>query len=368
MDKYKQIKKIFKFPLEKLTQDSNLLKRGLKDLSILSRIDELFKKLKEKYEEGIDNHNENDEFQECIKLCHRILGIDPNHFLTLCYYGSCLFNLEKYEESISIFNKALEISPKQDMLYFYNGLISYYLGNYDKAIEFYTKKIELNPDCINAYKARGLAYYRIGDYNKSFFDYDKVFKKDKYKVKEIALFTGNIESCVQGYDYYFKGKYNEAISEYNKVLERDEYDWVLEWVYNNRGVCYCELGKFEESISDYNRALEILLDSCVYYNRAIVYYKKGEFDKFIADYSSYLEDELSAKNWISFDMENSLFLEIDIRDINGMVANCKYLGMQGKIAEAIEQYKKILNSFNLTSKEKDYINKEIFKLSKKINY
>jgi len=73
MNKDKQIQKVSKLSLEKLSEDSKLAKRGLRDLSIWPKIEELFSKLKSAFE--------NRQINECIKIAEEILQTDSNHFL-----------------------------------------------------------------------------------------------------------------------------------------------------------------------------------------------------------------------------------------------------------------------------------------------
>jgi tetratricopeptide (TPR) repeat protein len=152
MDKDKQIQKVTKLSLEKLSEDSKLVKRGLRDLNVWPKIEDIFNKLKEKYEAGL--------FDECIQFCLEILETNPNHFLTLSYCGCCLYQKDEYDKAISIFNKALEIDPNYYVLYYSRGAAYCKKGEYDKAISDYSKALEIEPNDPDIYYMLGVAYYQ----------------------------------------------------------------------------------------------------------------------------------------------------------------------------------------------------------------
>jgi tetratricopeptide (TPR) repeat protein len=99
MDKDNQIQKVPKLSLEKLSEDSKLVKRGLRDLNVWPKIEDIFNELKEKYQAG--------QIDECIKLCIEVLDTDPNHFFTLCYYGRCLYQKDEFEKSAESLTQCL---------------------------------------------------------------------------------------------------------------------------------------------------------------------------------------------------------------------------------------------------------------------
>jgi len=135
MDKDKQIQKIPKLSLEKLSEDSKLVKRGLKDLSVWPRIEELFSKLRLAYK--------NEKIEECIKIAEEILRIDSNHFFTLCYYGRCLYLLGKYKEALKVFNRCLKEEKNYYFLWYFRGDTYYKLGRYQKAMDDYREALDL---------------------------------------------------------------------------------------------------------------------------------------------------------------------------------------------------------------------------------
>ena len=136
MDKDKQIQKVSKLSLEKLSEDSKLVKRGLRDLSIWPKIEELFAKLKAAYENG--------QTDECMKIAEEILQTDSNHFFTLCYYGRCLYQKDEYEKSAEYLTRCLDEEENYFFLWKFRGDCYYKMKDYERAITDYKKSLELD--------------------------------------------------------------------------------------------------------------------------------------------------------------------------------------------------------------------------------
>lgn len=134
-DKNKKLIKSPYYSLEKLSEDSSLVKRGLRDLSIWPKIEELFSKLKILYKAG--------KIQECIAVCEEILKTDSNHFFTLCYYGRSLCLAERYEESLKVLDRCLEEEKQYYFLWSFRGDVYYKMGEYLEAIKNYDESLKL---------------------------------------------------------------------------------------------------------------------------------------------------------------------------------------------------------------------------------
>jgi len=274
MDKDKQIQKVSKLSLEKLSEDSKLIKRGLRDLSIWPKIEDVFNKLKEKYQA--------DEIDECIKLCLEILETNPNHFLTLSYYGCCLKRKGEYDKAISTFNRALEIDPNYYVVYYSRGVSYHYKGEYNKAIFDYSKALEIETNDPDIYNNRGAAYYQ-------------------------------------------KGEYDKAISDYSKALEIDSnYNYFFLWKF--RGDSYYKMGEYEKALEDYKKSFA--LDST-----------NGAALDDMAQCSFLLGDFKGAYDYID------QAIQVENESDMPMIRKAQFFEYQKRISEAVEQYKKTLNKF-----------------------
>src|SRR3989338_1822752 len=176
MDKDKQIQKVSKLSLEKLSEDSKLVKRGLRDLSIWPKIEDIFNELKERYQAGL--------IDECIKLCLEILNTDPSHFFTLCYYGRCL----------------------------------YQKGEYEKSAEYLTQCLNEESDYFFLWKFRGDCYYKMKAYEKAIGDYQSAHD---YIDQAIQIETESDMPMIRKAQFFeYQEKIAEALEQYKKTLSR----------------------------------------------------------------------------------------------------------------------------------------------------
>ncbi|MCX6763304.1 MAG: tetratricopeptide repeat protein [Candidatus Moranbacteria bacterium] len=144
MDKNKQILKSEKLSLKKLSEDSRLIKRGLRDLNVWPKIEDIFNKLEEKYQVGLTDFAP-DVIEECFQLCEEILKTDPNHFLTLCYYARCLYHKGHYNESLRYLTRCLNEENDHFHLWKFKGDCYYKMKKYEEALDDYKKSFELDP-------------------------------------------------------------------------------------------------------------------------------------------------------------------------------------------------------------------------------
>lgn len=119
--------------LKKLSEDSSLAKRGLRDIGIWPKIEELFAKLKSQYEE--------EKYQECVMTAEGILKTEFNHFFTLCYYGRSLYHLGRYDEALKFIDRCLEEEKEYYYLWSFRGDIYYKIGDYSNAANNYDKSL-----------------------------------------------------------------------------------------------------------------------------------------------------------------------------------------------------------------------------------
>lgn len=137
MDNDKQIQKVPKLSLEKLSEDSKLVKRGLRDLNVWPQIEDIFNRVKDKYQAG--------QIDECIKLCLEILHTDPSHFFTLCYYGRCLYHKGDYENSVKYLTECIDEESNYFFLWKFRGDCYFRLKEYNKALKDYKESLKLDP-------------------------------------------------------------------------------------------------------------------------------------------------------------------------------------------------------------------------------
>jgi tetratricopeptide (TPR) repeat protein len=135
MDQNKSLQKIDpEKSLKKLSEDSSLAKRGLRDIGIWPKIEELFEKLKLQYEA--------EKYLDCVSTSEEILKTDSNHFFTLCYYGRSLFYLGRYDEAIKILEICLKEEKEYYFLWSFYGDVFYKLEQYPEAVKNYDEALK----------------------------------------------------------------------------------------------------------------------------------------------------------------------------------------------------------------------------------
>jgi len=135
MDKDKQIQKIDKLSLKKLSENSSLAKRGLRDLGIWPKIQTLLKEIEEQY----FAHN----YQACLNLCNELLSTEPHSFSVITFKGLSLIRLENYEDAIICFDQLLEEKADFEIALSNKGLCLLKLGKHHEAITFLKKALSI---------------------------------------------------------------------------------------------------------------------------------------------------------------------------------------------------------------------------------
>lgn len=203
MDKDKQIRKVPKLSLEKLSEDSKLIKRGLRDLSIWPKIEGLFYKLKSAYEQGgID---------ECIKLAEEILQTDPNHFFTLCYYGRCLYQKGEYEKSAEYLTRCIDEENGYFFLWKFRGDCFYKMKDYRQALKDYKKSLMLDPTNTAAVDDIAQCLFLLGDFKNA----------HDYIDQTVRIETESDMPMIRKAQFFeYQNAISEALEQYRKTLKK----------------------------------------------------------------------------------------------------------------------------------------------------
>lgn len=220
MDKDKQIQKVSKLSLEKLSEDSRLVKRGLRDLNVWPKIEDIFNELREKYQAGL--------IDECIKLCLEVFNTDPNHFFTLCYYGRCLYQKGEYKKSAEYLTKCLDEESNYFFLWKFRGDCYYKIKNYEKAIEDYKKSLALDPTNAATIDNIAQCLFLLGDFQGAYDYIDQAIQieteSDMPMIRKAQFFEAQQQQA-KALEQYKKTLVNFPHSEYarNKILELLKY-------------------------------------------------------------------------------------------------------------------------------------------------
>lgn len=385
MDNDKQIQKIEKQSLEKLSENSKLAKRGLRDLGIWPKIKTLLEEIETQY----FNHN----YQKCINLCDEVLATEPFHFPSLYYKayclswvedynealvwvdkvlqlepdfermfpykGNCLVKIEKYNEAMAWFDRALKATPEDTMILQQKAFCFKKLGKINDAVTYFEKFLTKNPkdDIYHGLTNQGSSVYEIvADqyfdvvyenggtanvlervnylYNQKEFDLsllllEKLYEKEKNNI-DILIWKARI--------LHKQEKYNEAIALFTECLAIEKNYF---YVWQFRGDSYCKLGEYQKALDDYLKSIELdPSNGAAYDNAAMCFFNTGEFAKA----HEFIDKAIS----------------IETGEEMPMIRKAQFFEFQELKKEAIEQYKKTLNKFSNSR----YAKKKILELSK----
>ena len=115
---------------------SNLDVNKLKDIA--NRIRGLSAKVKlvallEKAHKEYEQNN----FNECIITCKKVLKTEPNNSTALRGLGCVMQAQNNYKKALEYYNKALEFSKNKEIEYTLIGMIYYLEDKLDEAIEYF---------------------------------------------------------------------------------------------------------------------------------------------------------------------------------------------------------------------------------------
>lgn len=190
------------YSLEKLSEDSTLIKRGLRDLSLWPNIESLFNDLKHKYELK--------DIEGCITLAEEILSTDPDHFLTLCYYGRCLYERGDYNKSADILSRCLEEENQHFFLWKFRGDAYSKLKKYKMALTDYKQSLILAPENGATLDDIAQCLYFMGNFNEAYEYIDKAIEIER---------DNEMPMVRKGQFLEYQGRIEEAIQQYQKAAQ-----------------------------------------------------------------------------------------------------------------------------------------------------
>lgn len=396
MDKDKQIQKVDKLSLKKLSEDSSLAKRGLRDIGIWPKVQTLLKEIEKQY----FAHN----YQKCIDFCDEALASEPMLYVPLCFKALCLVRLEKHEEAIIWFDKALqtelplEITPL-DQKYEKNepvhtkpdfeivignkGFCLLKLEKYKEAIICFDKALEINQQNYINLENKGFCLEKLGQIDEAVDDYEKSlilrpindkyydFKDfiDKYFgltyerngasdiLRRVNKFNNlnEFDVCIVILDELLNRENNNLDAKIWKariIQKQERFPEAIQlftqclsvekghaFVWQFRGDCYWKLGDYKNALSDYLQAIELdPSNGAVYDNAAMCFFNTGDHNK---------AHELIDK---AITLEGAEM---------PMIRKAQFFEYQEKMVEALEQYKKTLIRFP----DSEYAKKKVQELS-----
>ncbi|PKY44307.1 TPR-like protein [Rhizophagus irregularis] len=186
------------------------------------------------------------------------LQSNPNHYLCL---RSCAYIYEKQENYLStleMLDKLLSVDENDSLILCYYGEILSKIGRYNDAILYFTKSNVIDPENIHNLNERAIVYYVLQEYDKALLDLVKVIQLDP---------LNNLAYYYKGLVHYAIENANEAMLAFKKCIELDSNDDLAEIQLN-----YLKyLSKNNGSKVDYDIITKISQISNIYYNKSLLF-------------------------------------------------------------------------------------------------
>ncbi|GBC06864.1 hypothetical protein RclHR1_00710015 [Rhizophagus clarus] len=212
------------------------------------------------------------------------LQTKPNNYSCL---KKCLYiykKQKKYLDSLEILNKLVNINKNDSLILCYYGEILCKISQYDNAILYFTKANKIDPENVHNLNRRAIAYYILQEYDNTLLDLNK------------AIFLDSLNSLTyyyKGLIYYTKRNVCDAIVAFEKCIEIDPNDnlakiqlYYMNYLLNKerskdlnydiitivnqipnigddksllliRCKIYIELEKYDKALLDFNRLFEL---------------------------------------------------------------------------------------------------------------
>ena len=220
---------------------------------------------------------------EGVQAFEAALRVEPTHYWSLMWLGSCLCDLgqgpEDYAGAARVFTGCILKRPEHAHAYFYRALAYSKLRRYEEAVADCSRAIELDPKHSRAWNNRGVAYLDLGQPAKAVADFSRAIELDP----KHAHARGN-----RGIAYLDLGQPAKAIADFSRAIELDPK---LAAAWNGRGIAYCDhLGQPAKAVADFSRAIELdPKEAKAWHNRGNAYSDLRQYDKAIADFSRAIE-------------------------------------------------------------------------------
>ncbi|POG58773.1 hypothetical protein GLOIN_2v1488344 [Rhizophagus irregularis DAOM 181602=DAOM 197198] len=112
-------------------------------------------------------------YSEALNMLDKLLNINKDNSLILCYYGEILCNMKQYSKAISYFTKANIIDPENTHNLNKRAIGYYILQDYNKVLLDLDKVIQLDPLNNLAYYLKCLIYYTKKDIDNAIMVFEK---------------------------------------------------------------------------------------------------------------------------------------------------------------------------------------------------
>ncbi|EXX53381.1 uncharacterized protein OCT59_023713 [Rhizophagus irregularis] len=275
-----------------------------------------------------------EDYLSTLNLLDKLLNINKEDSLVLCYYGEILYNMTQYRKSISYFTKAYTIDPENIHNLNRRAITYCVIKEYDKVLSDLDKIIQLDPLNSSAYYLKSLTYYTKNDSNNA---------KISFKKYAELLNSDNILAKIQllHLEYLLNKNSSKDLNDILTKIDQIHYSSINEKVFLRFIKC-----KIYIELKEYSKA-RLILDCTPYYDgfESMSYFiqdhpdfwsylykvceiNKNDFTKFgiVDEFSKYMyrkREVYFVSNLTNLNSELCQFQESDISSLSGLVLSSK---------------------------------------------
>ncbi|KAM3131030.1 hypothetical protein pb186bvf_016842 [Paramecium bursaria] len=144
----------------------------------LESIDDLKQKGIKNFNNKVNYHCNNEEFDKAIVFCLKIVDQTPNDIDILWQLGCCYQSINQFDQAIKIFNKILKIDPCYIDALIDKGGSYRRLNKFRSAIKAIDKALKLCPKNTDALELKAFCLEDLGDYHQAHKYYNKILSQD----------------------------------------------------------------------------------------------------------------------------------------------------------------------------------------------
>ena len=154
-------------------------------------------------------------FNSALEKYKIVLQNDPNNYLCLRNCAYIYENQKNFLRALRILKKLLKINENDSLILCYYGEILMKLGRYIEAESYFTNANNLDPENIHILIKRATNYIVLQEYDKALLDLDKALQLDT--LNALAYYN-------KGLTYYLLGQITDAIILFKQCIELDSND------------------------------------------------------------------------------------------------------------------------------------------------
>ncbi|PKK79037.1 hypothetical protein RhiirC2_860864 [Rhizophagus irregularis] len=255
------------------------------------------------------------EYQEkylnTLEMLDKLLGINQDDSLFLCYYGEILNDLKRYNESLIIFTKASNLDPENIHILIKQAITYYIIQKYDLALLNLEKVIRMDPLNSIAYYYKGLTYYMMEKYSNAMITLEKFMELD---------FNDDLANMLFYYlkdlldDNNFENWNNEIVLKINQFSYINSNNLLL----LIRCKAYIKLKNYYEANRDLNRLFELNNNISFIY----LLQEYSDFWSYLCNYHG-INNEESAKFGVIDEFDNYLYNEKKVYLVSNLLNSNK---------------------------------------------